>query len=89
MSHFTIALSSAVILLASIIPDGAHAQRRRVFDKPTISSVPDGTSVFYDDGKCPKGQIARFHKRLRREELTRQCVPRRGKGQGGQGSRRG
>lgn len=87
MSRVANALSSAVILLASIIPDGVHAQRRRVFDKPTITSVPDGTSVFYDDGKCPEGQIAKYHKRARREELTRQCVPRRGKGQGRQGNR--
>ncbi len=42
--------------------------------QPTMSSLKSGQSVFYNDKKCPAGQIAKYTKGQRRAQITRKCV---------------
>jgi len=45
-----------------------------VTSQPTVDTLKPGQSVFYNDKKCPAGQIAKYSKAQRRAQVSRKCV---------------
>ena len=74
MSRSFLAFFLAAIFLGPIAAAPAYAQTKTVTTKPTPQSIPAGRSVLYNDGKCPPGQIARYTKSQRKEQMGRKCV---------------
>ncbi|WP_156386580.1 DUF6719 family protein [Aureimonas sp. Leaf454] len=43
---------------------------------PTLSSLAPGETALFDDGRCPAGQIAQYHRRAGQARMTRLCIDR-------------
>ncbi|KAB0680144.1 hypothetical protein F6X38_09795 [Aureimonas leprariae] len=53
----------------------ANPRAEMVKSKPTVDSLTGlKHPVLYDDGKCPKGQIAQFSKKGGQGQMRRACV---------------
>lgn len=74
MKRFMIAcISVACVLSFADVPEAA-GETPVVTSQPTMSSLKPGQSVFFNDKKCPAGQIAKYTKGQRRAQITRKCM---------------
>jgi hypothetical protein len=74
MTRFMIVCLSVASLLSFTTMSEAAGEIPVVTSQPTMSSLKPGQSVFYDDKKCPAGQVAKYSKGQRRAQITRKCM---------------
>jgi hypothetical protein len=71
----TSTILSAGIIASLFLTSAATAQDKTVTVRPTPKTLAAGETVYFDDKKCPAGQIAKYTKSLRSENVRRTCSP--------------
>jgi hypothetical protein len=74
MFRLVLTLSLGTVFLAPVVEAPAYAQIKTVTAQPTVKSMESGEVVLFDDKKCPKGQIMRYTKSQRKEQINKKCI---------------